>query len=77
MKTFILFILVGASIQITTPYGSYLSNDSGKELPIYFSPDRTPAARQVESPKPETKPLPYNPQDYWQQPSSTQEYWGR
>lgn len=75
MKNFILFVLVGASIQINTPLVNYSSNDSGKEavIQVGLPPERVPAAEKVE----ENKPIPHKPQDYWQQPSSAQEYWGR
>ena len=70
--------LAGSSLQISIPYGTYTNKESGPELQLYY-PDRTPAADVKVNPPPtvEKTPLEYRPQDYWQQPSSTLEYWGR
>lgn len=87
MKTFILFglfsfsALAGSSLQITIPYGTYINNDSGPQLQLYY-PDRTPASEvkltpPAPAPEAQKAPVEYRPQDYWQQPSSSQEYWGR
>lgn len=87
MKLFILVglfsfsALAGSSLQITVPYGTYINNEAGPQLQIYY-PDRVPASNvQIIPPVPEptvqSAPVEYRPQDYWHQPSSAQEYWAR